>query len=100
MMAPQVMLDENGEVVINETSLTIRKAVDDSELKKSAVLYEDSMSTNTHRRRVSRVKRWRMDGKGLFRLCVVFNDIHTPFSSQTDWEPFPLKKIAKNMIPT
>eukprot|EP00111_Clytia_hemisphaerica_P016225 TCONS_00047999-protein len=69
MMAPQVMLDENGDVVINETSLTIRKAVDDSELKKSAVLYEDSMSTNTHRRRVSRVKRWRMDGKGLFRLC-------------------------------
>ena len=37
-----------------------------------AIVYEDALSTNNHRRRVTRVKRWRMDGKSALTIAFTW----------------------------
>ncbi|XP_057298038.1 uncharacterized protein LOC130628981 isoform X2 [Hydractinia symbiolongicarpus] len=78
VMAPQVMIDENGEIIINEESLTIKKKVDDSVLRNSKIVYEDALSFGTNRRKTSRGKRWKLHET--LRFYKALSQIGTDFT--------------------
>jgi len=78
-IAPQLMINEDGQVVIDESSLTIKKKVDDTLLKSSKVLYEDSLTFGNHlRRKNSRGKRWKIDET--LRFYKALSQIGTDFT--------------------
>lgn len=78
VMAPQVMIDENGEIIINEESLTIKKNVDDSVLRNSKIVYEDALSFGSNRRKTSRGKRWKLHET--LRFYKALSQIGTDFT--------------------
>ena len=56
-LAPQIMINENGEIVINEQSLIVQKKVDNSELTKNKILVEDEHTFHAYRKR-KEAKKW------------------------------------------
>ncbi|XP_047143303.1 uncharacterized protein PF3D7_0207100 isoform X1 [Hydra vulgaris] len=77
VMAPQIMVNEEGEIVINQNSLTIKKKVDNSMLKKNGILYEDSLSYHSGRKK-RKIKHWGMDET--LRFYKALSEIGTDFT--------------------
>ncbi|XP_065659743.1 uncharacterized protein LOC101241459 isoform X4 [Hydra vulgaris] len=77
VMAPQIMVNEDGEIVINQNSLTIKKKVDNSMLKKNGILYEDSLSYHSGRKK-RKIKHWGMDET--LRFYKALSEIGTDFT--------------------